>query len=242
MATPEDRFLTHSSGEIPLLEHLLAHRLFSVLPKVVLVGLTEKFEERQYRKGHYIYRVGDTPDFLFMVRAGLVLLTRSDVEGRPHALIAYYPNDIVGLSALVLGHRRTAVACALVDTTALLLDRDTFLYLYRNIPELADRVTQELYRSLSRSRDLAMRFTQTPTSCRVASFLLEYSANTVSRNGDRLRFDLDLSHQDIALLLGTSRETVTRVFANLSRRGLIGTDDRQMVILKPDELQRLAQT
>ncbi|GEM_PF-1592392 len=229
------------TGEDTPLDYLSSHRLFGVLPRVVLVGLSQELVPHECCRGHYIYHAGDAPSFLFVVRSGLVALSRNDAQGRTRVLLTHRTDDVVGLSSVVFGLRRTLTACALVNTTGLLLERDTFMYLCRHLPELSNQVLRELYQRVLYSWEDGPRLTQGPVTSRVAWYLLESAARAWPSRPNPDAFDLELPHCDIALLLRTRREAVTRALAELKSQGVIATEDRSVLILKPDLLRKVAQ-
>ena len=103
----------------------------------------------------------------------------------------------------------------------------------------AHQVTLELCRMLCRSEQTTFRFTRTPVASRLAKFLLEATSKPAGADAGEL--GVPLSHQDLALLLGTSRETVSRAVARLCRLGVIEVQGQQIVIRRADELRHLAE-
>ncbi|MBI2832975.1 MAG: winged helix-turn-helix domain-containing protein, partial [Acidobacteria bacterium] len=103
--------------------------------------------------------------------------------------------------------------------------------------ELAYRVAEALAAMLCRSEQTTSEFSSAPVASRIARFLLESAGEQTSTSSAA---GLELSRQDLALVVGTSRETVTRVLGRISRSGLIALRSHRVFILKPDELRRLA--
>ncbi len=222
-------------------EYLQGRRLFRTLPDDVLKEIAVAIRERSYLKGHHLYYAGDTLSYVFIIRSGLVVMTELDRRGNHRAPITFGPGDVLGLATATLDNRWTWTATAVVTTDVFLVPIETFLSLYTRSPQFAHQIASELSRLVLRSEQATVRFAQTPIASRVASFLLEYSNWTPAQQRKPLCFDLPLSHQDMSLVLGTSRETVTRILARLCRAKLIAVDGQQVLILQPEALHSLAE-
>ncbi len=223
-----------------ILDFMSTHRLFSSLPKDALVQLASEAREREYQKGHYLYYAGDRPDHQFLLGSGLVALLEHDSSGKAYPMLIYFPGDSIGLAAVVLGHRRSLTARATTNSKVIILARESFLHLYDSFPAFAHEVTRELYRTIAQGNQAVLRITKTPVTARVAGFLLEYAAGVTASGREQDSFPIDLSREEMALLLRTSRETVTRVLAELSRKGIVTIDRHRVSVHRPELLQHLA--
>lgn len=234
------------SGELALpsgpmtLEFFAGHRIFRVLPRDVLKSVVTQILERRYRRSEQIYRAGDPPLCTFLVRMGLVSLTEMDSRGTVFATQICSAGDVFGLATAVFGVRQGISATTLVDSRIYLVANDTFRELYRRFPAFAHAVAYEFYAKLRRTEQSVLA-SRTPVSARVAAFLLE-SVDRSDANTHSPSFDLAFSHQQLALLLGTTRETVNRMFSRLSRASVIATTGKQVRILKADALRCLAES
>lgn len=223
-----------------LWSYLRAHRLFGVLPEEALAGPVASVIEREYPRGQRLFYPGDPPSFVFVIRAGLVALTELDSSGTVHGLLAFGAGDVLGLGSVVASRQRTSLATALLDTMALLVPVQDFDCLLDNHPCFARQVTREMSEVLRQSEEAIFRRTLTPVPVRLAMLLLEVAAK--SPTGERMggKLSVPLSHRELALLLGTSRETVTRAVGRLMRAGIVGARTNEIVILQPGRLRELA--
>jgi CRP-like cAMP-binding protein len=216
------------------------HRVFRVLPRDVLRNLVPQIVERRYSRSEQIYRAGDPPMDTFLVRTGLVSLTEMDARGTVFATQICSAGDIFGLATAIFGVRQGISATTLVDSRIYLVANPRFRELYRRFPPFAHAVAYEFYTKLRRTEQSVLA-SRTPVSARMAAFLLE-SADRSDASIHPPVFDLAFSHQQLALLLGTTRETVNRMFSRLSRASVITIVGKQVRILKADALRRLAES
>lgn len=218
-----------------------AHRLFAVLTPAALSELAESAVERRYSKGHSLFYAGDPAAFVYMVKSGLVTLTELDERGNPHPILSFSAGEVFGIAATLLGIARSSTALALTDVEVVMVPKATFDRLYERHPEMARQVTREICWLLYRSEQTTFRFTRTPVASRLARFLIDRVGVRDSQPHGPVQFDVGLSHQDLALLLGTSRETIARVFARLSRNGILQVQGQRLAILDVDELRHIAE-
>jgi len=227
--------------EAALLAYASAHHMLGVLPQTELERLVPKLIERPYPKGHRCYCRGDRAAYVFIVRSGLVALTNQDERGNSYATITYAPGDVLGVGATVLEVPHEITPVAVVDTEAILIDCALFVDLYRRYPALSHAVVAELHGILRRAEKSTIFLARMRVPGRVSAILLNAAGLNCAANGTEVTVDLALSHQEIALLVGTTRETVTRIFARLTRASIIETHGRQVRLLQPERLRKLAE-
>lgn len=224
------------TADAELIDYLAAHRLFGVLPREALVHVAEHARHRRYLRDDHLYYEGDITTDVYLVRSGLLAMSEMDDRGVSCFVITYAADDVSGSMCATLGNVHPCRTTALVDSDVMLLSKRIFDGLYEQYPALGRRVLEEINHIMRRSRRTIMRLMLTPVSARVASFLL--SVPEVPP-GAPARVELTLSHQDIALLLGTSRETITRVLDRFASEGAIAVARRSIDILDRKRLARL---
>lgn len=240
MPARNETVASRAPNAVSLADHLDAHPLLRAVPEVLRRRLAADVVERTYPKGHRLYYAGDPPSYVFIIRSGLVALTDQDERGNVYATMTYAPGDVLGVAAAVLQIPHVITSIAMVETVALLLNGATFNDLYRQLPALGHQVVWELYRILRRAETATISFARTPVPGRVAALLLNsVDQGAVPPPGDQI-VDLTFSHQELAILLGTTRETITRVFTRLTRTGVIAIEGRRVRLLQPEWLRRLA--
>ncbi|MBI4504181.1 MAG: Crp/Fnr family transcriptional regulator [Chloroflexi bacterium] len=241
MLTEEHQGGARLGSHAAIYEYLAAHQVFGVLPPAALRDLVPEVIERTYRKGQHLFYAGDPQTYVFIVRLGLVALTDLDDRGNARVVLTYDSGDVFGPPAIVLGQRHAFTATALIDTHTLLIGKDTFDQLYRRFPELTHQILRELQSMLRRSQETTLRLARTPVVSRVAAFLLRFAEKCGPVGDGDTDFDLPLSREDLAFLLGTSRETIIRALTRLTRAGVIASRGKRVCIRDPDALRRLAE-
>jgi len=210
-----------------MVSQLASHRVFSAVPQAGLDELAASVIERHYEKGHYFFRAGDAASHVFAIVSGLASLVEDDRSGRDHPLYTLSAGDVFGLAAAILGIPRTLSARALTDARVLLVERDAFERLQRRFPDFGHQITLEVCRRLCLAEASAGQFALHNATSRIAKQLLdtqEYSS----------------SHQELALRVGCSRETITRILGRLERSGVISMSRRQIKVLDRAKLLTLA--
>lgn len=229
-----------SARRASILEQLQGHRMFGVLPKTVLTDLAAEGIERAFVRGSHLYFARDPLMYMYLLTSGLVAMTRLGDRGNSHSLLTFTAGDVLGLAAIMLDRHWTVDAVAVTSTKAILLPLDGFHAAYRHCPEFAHRVARELAHMFLRSQEVSTRLSQIPVASRVAKYLVDLAdAATASADGGRV-VDLGLSYYNLGLLLGTTRETVSRSLARLSRSGLVAVSGRKVDVLRPEALRSLA--
>ena len=222
-----------------LLDYFAAHRLFGVLPREALESIAAQTISRTYARGHNVYTTGDPTTYVYVIRSGLVAMMELDERSTERVLITYSADDVSGSMCATLGMAHSCTATAILDSEILHIPKRMFDSYYEQYPKLGLRVLQEVSQIVQRSRRTIMRLTLTPVPARVASFLLDETDPKHSGAPGHSGIEHTLSHQDLALLLGTTRESVTRVLDRLSRDGVIAVSRRSIEVLQPDRLRQL---
>ncbi len=204
--------------------------IFAGMTEVEMRRLAERTVMRAYARGKVIARPDDLPDTIYLIKEGRVKLSRYSASGREHVLALLERGEIFGERALVGAH---AVHCeAFEDTLICVLSLKDFEELVRAKPELALRVIKVLAERLRRAEEEIGNLAFRDVPGRLSALLVrlaETGAEPESRGQDR-RLMLRLTHQDLASMIGATRETVTNVLHRFRDMGLITIQRRQIVI------------
>lgn len=189
--------------------------------------------ETHLKAGAYLFFEGDTVEWLFEVKSGVLRLTRLLEDGRRQVIAFGYPGDIVGFPAGDLHHTDCDV---LVDAT-LQPYRRAALESGDGDPQLHKSLLQAALREISAMQDHFMMLGRKSAAEKVASFLCVLSDRVGKDEGGQHRVDLPMRRGDIADFLGLTTETVSRTLSQLRKEGIIGIDNiHTVVVLKPDAL------
>ena len=205
---------------VPLFAMLTANQAESVADAVV---------KRRFRRGEIIVEQGQKTNTLFIILTGRVRVITSDKRGREVILATLQPGDYFGEMSLIDNLAHSATVRAEVQTDMLALGRDEFA---RCLPEnstMAYAIMKGLVQRLRQADRKIESLALLDVYGRVARALLESA--TPDRDG-QLSIRTRLSRQDIAKMVGASREMVSRVMKDLEDRGFIETRDDGSMLVK----------
>jgi CRP/FNR family transcriptional regulator, cyclic AMP receptor protein len=225
-----------TSGEVrAFLENV---PLFRGAPPRALDVAASVVRRRRFESDTLLFQEGEAGDALYLLADGLVKLSKVDLGGHEKTLALLRPPEFFGEMAL-LGHaNRSAAAVTLAPTTCYLLFRDDFQRLLAAYPTVSLNLTSTLAERLRGMDDEAQVLSYQDAQGRVAYVLLRlYRDGVVELLEDRAR--ARLTHQDLANLAGTSRETVTRALKALEAEGLIETRPREVDLLDVQGLEEV---
>jgi CRP/FNR family cyclic AMP-dependent transcriptional regulator len=200
--------------------------LFSVLPESQLGLLTGLVGRKSFPRGTTIISAGDTTDSLYVIISGRLKVMMSDDEGREVILAILNPNEFFGEMGLIDDHPRSATVVALEPCELLSLSKRDFKKCLQDNFELAMTVMRGLVRRLREADKKIGSLALMDVYGRVARLLLEMSENV---DGQKI-VTKKLAKQDIAKMIGASREMVSRVMKDLQEGGYIETRGNTILI------------
>jgi CRP/FNR family cyclic AMP-dependent transcriptional regulator len=191
--------------------------LFSVLPESQLSLLTGLVGRKSFPRGTSIISAGDTTDSLYVIISGRLKVMMSDDEGREVILAILNPNEFFGEMGLIDDHPRSATVVAIEACELLSLAKRDFKKCLEDNFELAMTVMRGLVRRLREADKKISSLALMDVYGRVARLLLEMSEDV---EGQKV-VTKKLAKQDIAKMIGASREMVSRVMKDLQEGGYI---------------------
>jgi len=199
--------------------------LFSRVAQGDLEQIASHLIERRYPRNTTIVEEGLPGDYMYILRDGRVKVTKLSEDGREKILDFLETGSFVGEMALLERGPRSASVKTLSPVRVLALSRTDFIALLRKSPDLALAVIQELSRRLRSVNEQASSLSFQRVKERTVG-LLERLAKDPSEDGERL-VTPSLTHQQIADMVGTSRETVTRVVKDLKESGWLRQEGKR---------------
>ncbi|MEP6463199.1 MAG: Crp/Fnr family transcriptional regulator [Frankiaceae bacterium] len=224
----------------PLDAVLLAAPLLNALDSEAAAHLRAAMTRRSVRRGHVIFAEGQKGDRLFVVLAGKVKISRSSVDGRENILALLGPSELFGELSLFDPGPRTATATALTEATMASLDHDELREWLRAKPEVAEQLLSALARRLRRTNEAMADLVFSDVPGRVAKALLDLSRRFGQPTPDGIRVQHDLTQEELAQLVGASRETVNKALADFASRGWLRLDARSVYLLDRERLSHRA--
>jgi len=216
-------------------------RLFCNLAPAAVQRLSEITASATYPKGATLFVEGQPSRGVFILCTGHVKLSTSSADGKTLILRISEPGDLLGLPATISGRDYEVTADVIEPTQANFISRTDFLNFLREHGEAALRVAQELSETYQ-AAFAEMRTIGLSHSARekLARFILDWSAHHPSDNG-AIKFNLTLTHEEIAQMIGASRETVTRLFADFKKNDLLQIKGSSVTLKNKLGLERLLQ-
>ena len=209
--------MTEPGANPDVLDSLRSVSLFSRVGEADLDNVAELLIERRYPKNSIIVEEGLTGDYMYVIRSGRVKVTKASDDGREKIMDFLESGAFFGEMALLDNAPRSASVRTLEPSVLAALSRRDFIGLLRNSPDLALSLIQELTRRL---RDTDEQATSVSFQ-RVQDRAKGLFARIARQDGDLedRRITPALTHQQIADMIGTSRETVTRAVKDLKESG-----------------------
>ena len=192
---------------------------------------------REYETRQIVFFPDDPCDYVYWVREGRLKITRVSGDGRELAFRHLLAGDILGEECLGGFARRSDYAEAMEPTVLCLMRADDFLRIAREDPEVASAVAERLAKRLKESEQVLAETVFNTVRSRIASGLLRLYRREYDQEGQELR----VTHQEIANLVGSTRETTTAVLHSLREEGILEMSNRRLTVLDPVALEELAQ-
>jgi CRP/FNR family transcriptional regulator len=214
--------------------------LFAALDADSAATLEKMLTTRSVGKGYIVFNEGDDGDRLFIVLDGKVKITRAAVDGRENLIAVLGTAEMFGELSLFDPGPRTASASAVTDATLASLDHDDLRPLLLERPGVAVELLQALAQRLRRTNEAMADLVFTDVPGRVAKALLDLADKfgVVEADGTRVRHDL--TQEELAQLVGASRETVNKALSEFAHRGWLRIEGRSVLLLEPERLTRRA--
>jgi CRP/FNR family cyclic AMP-dependent transcriptional regulator len=218
-----------------------AEHIFCDLPANALHSFEAIKYATAYPKGAVLFVEGQAPRGIFVLCKGRVKLSICSTDGKTLILKIAEPGEVLGLSATVSGKTYELTAETIDPCQVNFVKRDDFLRFLKEHSDACFRVAEQLsdkYNTACREiRSLGLSHSAAE---KLAKLLLEWSSRSGESNKQEPRLRLSLTHEEIAQMIGTSRETVTRLFAELKKRQIVHARGATLVIRNKVALRALA--
>jgi CRP/FNR family transcriptional regulator/CRP/FNR family cyclic AMP-dependent transcriptional regulator len=204
--------------------------LFSGLDDADMQSLIAVTNRRKYPKDAVIFFEHDPGDAMFMIISGRIKVTILSDDGREIILSILADKDFFGEMALLDNEPRSATAIAVDDTEVAVLHQKDFLSIVEKRPRVLINLLSAVSDRLRKANHQIGSLALLDVYGRVAGVLLEMARETGIRLKDgRIRFRRP-THQEIANMIGATRETVSRTISDLHRQGYIEISGKNVII------------
>ena len=214
--------------------------LFSALDDEAATALSNSMAESKIRRGDVLFHEGDSGDKLYIVIDGKVKLGRSAADGRENLLAVMGPGQMFGELSLFDPGPRSATVTAVTDVTFASLSHEDLLRWLDGRPMVARSLLNQLAARLRKSNDVVADLVFSDVPGRVAKALLDLADRFGRTADDGVHVHHDLTQEELAQLVGASRETVNKALADFASRGWIRLEPRSVVIMDIERLGKRA--
>jgi CRP/FNR family transcriptional regulator len=217
-------------------------RLFCNLPPAAVQRLSAITLASTYPKGATLFVEGQTGRGVFILCSGRVKLSTSSIDGKTLIVRLAEPGEVLGLPATVAGTAYELTAEVIEPTQANFVPKQDFLDFLREHGEVALRVAQQLgqtyHAAVAEMRAIGLSHSAEE---KLARFILDSTADQKASKGE-VTSRFTLTHEEVAQMIGTSRETVTRLLAGFRKKNLMVIKGSNLTIKDRAAMERLVQS
>lgn len=215
-------------------------RLFCNLAPAAVQRLATITSAASYPKGATLFVEGQAARGVFIVCAGRVKLSTTSIDGRTLIVRISETGEVLGLPATVTGKPYELTADVIEPTQANFIARADFLNFLREYGAVSLRVAQQLgetyHAAVSEMRSIGLSHSAAE---KLARFLLDWCASH-GQGEDEVRATLTLTHEEIAQMIGASRETVTRLFGDFKKKQILQIKGSTLIVRNKAGLESVA--
>jgi CRP/FNR family transcriptional regulator len=219
--------------------------LFCNLPPVAVQRLNEIRSTAIYPKSAMLFIEGQQPRGVFVLCTGKAKLSTSSMEGKTVITKISEAGDVLGLSAAISNRPYEVTAEMIEPGQANFITRDALLAFMREYGQVAVRVAEQLSRNYYTAYEgiRTLGLSNSPSE-RFAKLLLGWSNSSEAHSGESLnggpvQVKLTLTHEEIAEIIGTTRETVSRLFSQFKKKQLLQLKGATLTIRNRAALQKM---
>jgi CRP/FNR family cyclic AMP-dependent transcriptional regulator len=202
--------------------------LFSGIDDESLQYLEKVAVKKSFPKNTILFSKGDETDSLYVIKSGTVKALIIDEEGKEMILSIHRPGEYFGEMSLIDKEPRSATLITKEPTELLIIHRKDFMKVFNSNPDMVYDLFKILLKRLRRATDKVENFAFKDVYGRVAN-LLNQLAKPVD---DEQVIEDKLTHNEIANMIGSSREMVSKILKELTDGGYISTDKKKITIHK----------
>ncbi|WP_232681057.1 Crp/Fnr family transcriptional regulator [Nocardioides sp. R-C-SC26] len=214
--------------------------LFGALDDEAAAALRASMSESRLRRGDVLFHEGDTGDKLYVVLDGKVKLGRSSSDGRENLLAILGPGQMFGELSLFDPGPRSATVTAVTDVEFASLSHEDLMTWLEGRPVVALGLLSQLAARLRKANDVVADLVFSDVPGRVAKALLDLADRFGRTADDGVHVHHDLTQEELAQLVGASRETVNKALADFVNRGWLRLEPRSVVIMDVERLGKRA--
>jgi len=220
------------------LDFLKNIQLFSSLTDEELLHISSKVILREFKKNEVILYEQDTNEFMYIILSGKVKVIQTTEDGKEIILATHKSNELFGEISLIDGKTSPATVLATEDSLIAIISKKDFYFLLSNQSKVLEKLLHILCSRLRESWKRIHILNFNNASQRIKMLFLMLSYDNGKKTSEGVILNMRLTHQNIADMVGLTRETVTRIIDKWRNNGEIKVLKNKLILLSPDFLQK----
>ena len=212
--------------------------LFTALDEAAAISLRASMDTVKIAKGSILFKEGDDGEHLYVIIDGKLKLGTSSGDGRENLLSILGPGEMFGELSLFDPGPRTSTATAVTDAKLLSLSHEKVIPWLKQNPEVSLQLLTRLSQRLRRTNEAVGDLVFSDVPGRVAKALIDLGDRFGKTTPEGLLVNHDLTQEELAQLVGASRETVNKALADFAGRGWLKLDGRSVLITDVERLSK----
>lgn len=214
--------------------------IFQGVEPTAAAALAKDLQPVEFPRGHVVFNEGEPGDRLYIILSGKVKVGRRSPDGRENLQMIMGPSDMFGELSVFDPGPRISSATTVTEVHAVTMDRDALRSWIADRPQIAEQLLRVLARRLRRTNNNLADLIFTDVPGRVAKQLLQLAQRFGTQEAGAVRVTHDLTQEEIAQLVGASRETVNKALADFAQRGWLRLEGKSVLIADSERLARRA--
>jgi CRP/FNR family transcriptional regulator len=190
-----------------------------------------------YKKGEYIFQTGDPGRNVYILEDGRAKICQLSASGKEMILWFCLPGEIFGLAELPRGGIREVFAQACTEAQVHSISREDFKRFLHAHPDAAMQIIDLLSCRMRVLGHMLLNLASDDVTSRIIKLILRLSARYMRDQGSGICLDFPLTHQEIADMIGASRQTVTSALSELKKEGILSVEQHCIHIRNPARLE-----
>jgi CRP-like cAMP-binding protein len=240
-ATPTQQPVDAPAEERQIQIHLRKIPLLAELTDAEITLVKQEIRIRQYNKRDIVLQKGGHGDGLMFLLGGQAQVIDVTEDGRAIGLRMLVPGDFFGEIALINNSTRSASVVAMTEVLVGFLPAPAAMHLFSHSPSVANQMLKHLAQKIQRDSEIRALLSINNTSKRIYAYLVMQQKKPGDNPNAPAVVENMPTHQDIANMVNTSRETVTRALLTLVQQGIVQKEAHNLIIRDPEALKKLVQ-
>jgi len=202
-------------------------------------GLVRASQRKLFAKNEFIFKAGDAGRHVYFLQRGRVKIYQPAPEGKDVILWFCFPGEMFGMAEVARGGGRVVHAQACEATEVLVLSQTELTEYLQTHSAAALLIMQVLSNRLRALGDVVVNLINDDAQTRIIKLILRLATRYGVRVDQDIHLSIQLTHQEIADMVGTTRQTVTSVLSQLQRQGLMRLENRRIRIESMESLDEM---